>query len=104
MVQRAISQIPALLLLNIRQLVTLRSPSRKPGPRRGPELNDLGIIKDGAVLCVGGRLFSVPKPKTPCPIPGLRRTGRKILESICAGRWSWRVLWVRHTTRFLGNR
>src|SRR5437588_864552 len=50
-----------LLLVNIRQLLTLRSPSGKRGPRRGPELSELGIIEDGAVLCVGGKIVLAQK-------------------------------------------
>jgi hypothetical protein len=53
----------ALLLVNIGQLLTLRSPSGNPGPRRGPELGELGIIKDGAVLCVGKKIVSACKTK-----------------------------------------
>src|SRR5256885_1239931 len=83
MVQRAISQIPALLLLNIRQLVTLRSPSRKPGPRRGPELNDLGIIKDGAVLVAGGKIVSVGKTKDALSDPWIKKNRKKIIEIDC---------------------
>jgi imidazolonepropionase len=47
---------PALLLLNIGQLLTLRGPD---GPRRGPDLAELAIIKDGAVLCAGGKIVAV---------------------------------------------
>src|SRR2546422_24171 len=83
MVQRAISQIPALLLLNIRQLVTLRSPSGKPGPRRGPELNDLGIIKDGAVLVAGGKIVSVGKTKDALSDPWIKKNRKKIIEIDC---------------------
>jgi imidazolonepropionase len=46
----------ATLVRGARQLLTLRGP---PGPRRGPALNDLGIIEDGAVLIRDGRIVSV---------------------------------------------
>jgi len=51
--------LPPLWLANIGQLLTLRSASRKPGPRRGPDLKELGIIENGAVLCLGGKIVSV---------------------------------------------
>src|SRR5271157_4677431 len=42
----------ALLVRGARQLLTLRGPA---GPRRGPDqLNDLGLIPDGAMLIVDG--------------------------------------------------
>jgi imidazolonepropionase len=45
-----------LLLINVSQLLTLRG---SPGPRRGPQLAELAIIKDGAVLCAGGKIVAV---------------------------------------------
>ena len=48
-----------LLLINIGQLLTLRSA--RPGLRRGWELQELGIIEDGALLCVAGEVLSVGK-------------------------------------------
>ena len=44
----------SLLLVNIGQLLTLRSHAGRSGPRRGAQLRELGIIEDGTVLCVGG--------------------------------------------------
>lgn len=41
----------AILLHSARQLLTLRGPA---GPRRGPEMQDLGLIPDGAVLIRDG--------------------------------------------------
>ena len=63
----------ALLLININQLLTLRSPSGKPGPRRGPELSELGIIKDGAVLCAGKKIVSACKSKDALRDPWIRK-------------------------------
>ncbi len=45
-----------LLIAHCRQLVTLRSPS---GPRRGRQLRELGLIRDGAVLIHDGRIAAV---------------------------------------------
>jgi imidazolonepropionase len=47
---------PSLLLTNIRQLLTLHGGD---GPRRGPELREVAIIEDAAVLCIGGKIVSV---------------------------------------------
>jgi len=49
----------AILFRNIRQLLTLRSPSGNAGPRRGKELSDLSIIEDGAVLVRDGKIAVV---------------------------------------------
>jgi len=76
----------ALLLVNIRQLLTLRSPSGKPGPRRGPELQELGIIKDGAVLCAGKKIVSACKTKDALRDPWIRKNRKKIVEIDCAGQ------------------
>ncbi|MBI4891389.1 MAG: imidazolonepropionase [Acidobacteria bacterium] len=45
-----------LLVRGARQLLTLRGPA---GPRRGPELRDLSIIENGAMLVVDGRIHSI---------------------------------------------
>ena len=52
-----------MLLANIGQLLTLRSSSRKQGPRRGPDLKELGIIEHAAVLCLAGKIVSVGTTK-----------------------------------------
>jgi len=44
------------LIRGARQLLTLRGPS---GPRRGPDLGNLGIIQDGAVLIADGLIAEV---------------------------------------------
>jgi imidazolonepropionase len=44
------------LIRGARQLLTLRGAT---GPRRGPDLRNLGIIQDGAVLIVDGRIHDV---------------------------------------------
>jgi len=45
-----------ILVRGARQLLTLRGPS---GPRRGPDLRNLGLIQDGAVLVVDGVIREV---------------------------------------------
>jgi len=71
-------------LIDIGQLLTLRS--NRPGPRRGPSLKELGIIKDGAVLCVGGKFVSVGTTKDALRDPWLKKNRKKIVEIDCAGK------------------
>jgi len=75
-----------LLLINISQLLTLQSSSGNDGPRRGPALQDLGIIKDGAVLCVGKKIVSACKSKDALRDPWIRKNRKKIVEIDCAGQ------------------
>ncbi len=74
----------ALLLLNIRQLLTLRPAV--DGARRGASLSELGIIQDAAVLCLGGKIVSVGTTKDALRDPWLKRNPQKITEIDCAGR------------------
>jgi imidazolonepropionase len=74
-----------LLLVNIRQLLTL-SAGRNAGPRGGPELGELGMIEDGAVLCVGGKIVSVGKTKDALRDPWVRKNRKRIEEIDCAGK------------------
>ena len=76
----------SLFLTNIGQLLTLRSPSRAPSPRRGRELKELGIIKDAAVLCLGGKIVSVGKTKDALRDPWLKKNRSKLTEIDCAGK------------------
>jgi imidazolonepropionase len=75
---------PALLLVNIGQLLTLRSASS--GPRRGAFLSDVGIIDDGAVLCLGGKIVSVGSTKDALRDPWLKKNRKKVTEIDCRGR------------------
>jgi imidazolonepropionase len=75
-----------LLLANIGQLLTLRAASGSPGPRRGPDLKDLGIIDNGAVLCLGGKIVSVGTTKEALRDPWLKKNRKKVLEINCAGK------------------
>ena len=76
----------AILLANIGQLLTLRSPSAEPGPRRASDLRELGILKDGAVLCVGGKIVSVGTTKDALHDPWLKKNRKKVTEIDCAGK------------------
>ena len=70
-----------LLLVNIGQLLTLRS--NQSGPRRGPGLKELGIIEDAAVLCLGGKIVSVGKTKDALRDPWFKKNRKKIVEIDC---------------------
>jgi imidazolonepropionase len=75
-----------LLLANIGQLLTLRPASPKPGPRRGADLKELGIVNDAAVLCLGGKIVSVGTTKAALRDPWLKRNRRKVLEIDCSNK------------------
>jgi imidazolonepropionase len=75
-----------LLLVNIGQLLTLRFFSGDSGPRRGPELSELGIVEDGAVLCVAGRIVSVGKTKDALRDAWFKKNRKKIIEIDCGGQ------------------
>jgi imidazolonepropionase len=74
----------ALLLVNIRQLLTLSG--RGVGPRRGPELSELGIIEDAAVLCVGGKIVSAGKTKAALRDAWIKKNHKRIVEIDCTGK------------------
>jgi len=76
----------ALLLVNIGQLLTLRAAVASPGPRRGSALKNLGIIKGGAVLCLGGKIVSVGTSKDALRDPWLKRNRSKVTVIDCAGK------------------
>jgi imidazolonepropionase len=73
-------------LANIGQLLTLRHPSGQPRPRRGPELNEVGIIEDGAVLCWGGKIVSVGKTTEALRDPWFRKNRKRLIEIDCHGK------------------
>jgi imidazolonepropionase len=80
------SQTNSLLLVNIVQLLTLRDATARSGPRRGSALQELGIIQDGAVLCLSGKIVSVSTTKDALRDSWLRNHRRKVIEIDCAGK------------------
>jgi imidazolonepropionase len=74
----------AILLVNIGQLLTLRSAGK--GPRRGVALSELGIMEDAAVLCVGGKIVSVGTTKAALRDLWLKKRRKKVVEIDCGGR------------------
>lgn len=77
---------PILLLFNIGQLLTLRYPSDSSGPRRSTELRELGVVEDGAVLCIAGKITSVGKTKDALRDPWIKKHRKKLYEIDCAGK------------------
>lgn len=73
---------PYLLLANIGQLVTLHGEA---GPRRGTALRDIGVIKDAAVLCGGGKIIAAGSQQELLGHPWLRKNKRKVKEMDCKG-------------------
>jgi imidazolonepropionase len=76
----------SILLVNTGQLVTLRSASPELSSRRGPELKELGIIREGAVLCIGGKIVSVGTTKDALRDPWLKKNRKKVSEIDCTGK------------------
>lgn len=74
----------ALLVANIGQLLTLGPCSARIGPRRGTDLKELGIKKDAAVLCLGGKIVSVGSNKDALRDPWIQKYRNKITEIDCA--------------------
>jgi imidazolonepropionase len=77
---------PPLFLANIGQLLTLQSSSGNPGPHRGPGLKQLGIIENGAVLSLGGKIVSVGTTKDAIRGPWLKKNRKQATEIDCAGK------------------
>ncbi len=75
-----------ILLVNAGQLLTLQAPATKSGPRRGSDLKELGLIEQGAVLCIGGKIVSVGSTKDALRDPWLKKNRRKVTEIDCAGK------------------
>lgn len=75
---------PALLLVNIGQLLTLRSAGN--GPRRGPEMRELALLEDAAVLCAAGKIVSVGKTSEAVKDRWVQKHRGEVREIDCAGK------------------
>jgi imidazolonepropionase len=69
-------------LANIGQLVTLRGEA---APRRGSDLQDVGLIEDAAVLCGGGKILAAGPQRELLRDSWLRINRRKVTELDCKG-------------------
>ena len=74
--------MPALLLTNIGQLLTLQGP---PWPRRGRELGEVGVLEDAAVLCHGGKIVTIGKRRDAERDSWLKSHKKKVEEIDCRG-------------------
>ena len=72
------------LLSNIGQLLTLHGAHSCP--RRGPDIKELGIITDAAVLCLSGKIISVGSTKDALRDPRIKKNRRKLTEIDCSGK------------------
>jgi imidazolonepropionase len=76
-------QSPYLLLTNIGQLLTLRGEA---APRRGRDLQEIGLIEDAAVLCGGGKILAAGPRRELLRDPWLRTNRKKVKELDCQRR------------------
>jgi len=76
----------ALLLVNIGQLLTMRAPSEKKGPRRGADLCEPGILEDAAVLCQGGKIVSVGRTRDAVRDAWVKKNRKRVVEIDCEGQ------------------
>ena len=74
------------MLVDIGQLLTLRSASAATGPRRAADLTQLGIIENAAVFCMGGKIVSVGTTKDAQRDQWLKKNRKSITEIDCAGK------------------
>ncbi|MGH9513973.1 MAG: imidazolonepropionase [Terriglobales bacterium] len=74
-----------ILLVNIAQLLTMRPSLGSRGPRRGLALSNPGIIEDGAVLCLSGKIVSVGKTREAIRDPWIKKH-KGILEIDCRNK------------------
>jgi imidazolonepropionase len=74
---------PYLFLANIGQLLTLRGGA---GPRRGPALQEIGLIEDAAVFCGGGKIIAAARQRDLLRHPWLKKNQGKLQEIDCRGR------------------
>ena len=72
-----------LLLVNIRQLLTLQTGSM---PRRGRELGELSILEDAAVLCEAGKIVAVGRTRDALRDTWLKRKRKHLREIDCRGK------------------
>jgi imidazolonepropionase len=70
-------------MANIGQLLTLRGNA---APRRGRDLQEIGLIADAAVLCGGGKILAAGPRRELLRDPWLKTNRKKVKELDCQGR------------------
>jgi len=73
-----------LLLANIGQLLTLSPATASSGPRRSAALNHVGLVKDAAVLCVGGKIVAAGSQREVLRHAARQKNKSKIKEVDCS--------------------
>ena len=81
--KRAAAKPSLLLLSNIAQLATVAGNGQ---PRRGKKLSDIGLIRDGAVLCEGGEIIACGKQSDVMRDLKLKSARGRAQEIDCTGR------------------
>jgi imidazolonepropionase len=74
---------PGVLLHRISQLVTM---SGAPGPRRGRQMREIGVIEDAAVLICGGQVTAVGTNRDVLRNPWLKEHRAEVIELDCRGK------------------
>jgi imidazolonepropionase len=89
---------PGVLLHRITQLVTMSATGAAPsakqsgehvsdaGPRRGRQMREIGVIKDGAVLIAGGQIVDVGTSREVARHPWLKEHRAEVIELDCRGK------------------
>jgi len=80
---KAAAHGPAVLLHRISQLATLRG---EPGPRRGRQMREIGVLKDAAVLIAEGRIVAVGSGPQVLRNAWLRQHRAEVIELDCRGK------------------
>jgi len=77
---------PAVLMHSIGQLLTMRPHEGSKGPRRGPEMRDIGLVRDGALLISGGKIVAVGTTRELLQDKWIKQHRRELIELDCDGR------------------
>jgi imidazolonepropionase len=80
---------PGVLLHRITQLVTMRGgaiANSDVGPRRGRQMREISVVKDGAVLIAGGQIVDVGTSREVMRHPWLKEHRAEVIELDCRGK------------------
>src|SRR5471030_199763 len=74
---------PGVLLHRISHLVTMAG---EPGPRRGRQMREIGLIEDAAVLISGGKIIEVGTSKEVQRSAWMKKHRAEVVELDCRGK------------------
>ena len=80
----------SLFVRGARQLLTLRGPQE---PRRGAALRDLGIIENGSVLIIDGRIAGVGHLEPPAGVEQIDASGKVVMPGFVDSHTH--LIWIR---------